>query len=69
MSDWKNVPAGEPQGTCLGPWLFLAMINDLEIYGKTESIMWKFADDTTTSELISYDRKTYLQHEINHIAK
>ena len=30
FSEWGPVPAGAPQGTKLGRWLFVLMINDLD---------------------------------------
>ena len=35
FSDFKIVPAGILQGTKIGPWLYLAMINDLSTTGNS----------------------------------
>ena len=65
FSDWLDVPAGVPHGTRLGPWLFLAMINDLRL--PEEFLMWKFADDTTVSEVVPASKLSTLQQAADYI--
>ena len=39
-----------PQGTKLGPWLFLIMTNDLVF---KNARLWKYVDDTKISETVA----------------
>ncbi|CAB3999424.1 Hypothetical predicted protein, partial [Paramuricea clavata] len=47
VSDWMSVKAGVPEGTKLGPILFLIMVNDLI---PLKSDYWKYVDDMSISE-------------------
>ena len=61
-SDWGQIEAGVPQGSVLGPLLFLVYINDLED-GLKSSVNF-FADDTSISSIIS--DPSVSAHELNH---
>jgi hypothetical protein len=52
------LPAGVPQGTKLGSWLFIVMIDELDI-PNTE--LWKYVDDSNTSETVGRDQNSNIQ--------
>ncbi|CAB4029265.1 Hypothetical predicted protein [Paramuricea clavata] len=68
-SNFLQVPAGIPQGTKIGPWLFLAIINYLCITKSPTSNLWKFADDTSVSEVIPKDGVSSLPDKVDEVNK
>mgnify|MGYP000176344217 CR=1 FL=1 len=63
FSDWVNIDSGVPQGSVLGPLLFLVFINDLidDITCK----VYLFADDTTLFEIVETPEGTVINFNAN----
>ena len=68
ISNWKSVLNGVPQGSVLGPILFLIYINDLE--DDISSKVLKFTDDTKLFRKVTNDTdKQSLQDDLDKLVK
>ncbi|MCH2389817.1 MAG: reverse transcriptase family protein [Nitrospinales bacterium] len=66
-SDWVGIEAGVPQGSILGPILFLVYINDL--VDQVDSEIRIFADDTFIFRIVDQDSTTVLNRDLEKITE
>jgi len=66
-STWAKIEHGVPQGSILGPLLFLTFINDLPKFVNDKSVPIVFAD--VTSILLSHSNPTDFNNNINTVSK
>ena len=65
-SPWVSVTSGVPQGSLLGPFLFLLYLNDLPDVVNNSTSIALFADDANCSSLVrTPDHCLALQGDLN----
>ena len=67
---WLEVLSGVPQGSVLGPLLFLIFINDIDQAVSTIEIIRKFADDTKIgNSMVTMEDKRKLQEALDKLCQ
>lgn len=67
-SEWAEVISGVPQGSVLGPALFILYINDIDGVTTVATVISKFADDTKLICKVNVEEDSIkLQTEINNL--
>ena len=66
FSDWGSVRASVPQGTKLGPWLFLVMINGINVNGVN---LWRYVIDTSMAETVHKGRPSGIQVAVDELVR
>ena len=68
ISNWLPVCSGVPQGSILGPLLFVLYINDLPSYLQSTNALL-FADDTMVSKVITFSDCSALQKDLIYLSE
>ena len=59
VSDLYPIEYGTPQGSCLGPLIFLIFANDMSLHVSSVDVI-QFADDTTL--IFGHQNRNYLKY-------
>ena len=62
FSEWGVIPIGVLQGTKLGLWLFIIIINKLDAPAMN---LWEYLDDNTILETISKNQESHIQAAVD----